>query len=153
MIMNKDTLKPVGYGALLDRYRQNPIPHYSVSFVARKGDRKTIVDPDLTTEIYPSRYDPGDTPGDHLEFALKYEGVNLEILKGVFAAADESELTAFDTMLPPQPGVSGIESTITSGVMRPSVRSCVEPTSSQSTNPASPMTGRMCFSIGTRKIC
>ena len=93
--MDNDTLKPVGYGALLERYLLNPIPHWSVSYVALKGDRKTIVEPDLTTEIYPSRYDPGDTLGDHLEFALKYEGVNLEILKGVLTAADATELTTF----------------------------------------------------------
>ena len=93
--MDNDTLKPVGYGALLERYLLNPIPHWSVSYVALKGDRRTIVEPDLTTEIYPSRYDPGDTLGDHLEFALKYEGVNLEILKGVLTAADATELTTF----------------------------------------------------------
>lgn len=93
--MDNNKLKPVGYGALIDRYSLNPIPHCLVSFVALKGDRKTIVEPDLATEIFPSRYDPGDTLGDHLEFALKYEGVNLEILKGIFTLAGASELTAF----------------------------------------------------------
>ena len=58
--VKNDRLKPVGYEALRERYPLNPLPHSSVSYVAFKGDRKTVVEPDLTTEVYPSRYDPGD---------------------------------------------------------------------------------------------
>jgi len=88
-------LKPVGYDALVKRYGLNPIPHWCVSHVAPKGDRKTVVTPDLTSETYPARYDPGDSVGGHLEFALKYEGVNLEILRAVFRAAEAGDLTAY----------------------------------------------------------
>ena len=35
-------------------------------------------------EVYPSKYWPGDTLGDHLEFALKYDGTNLAILARLF---------------------------------------------------------------------
>lgn len=94
--MEDRQLKPVGYGALVERYRLNPLPHWCVSHVTpKKGDRKTVVAPDLTSEVYPARYDPGDTVGDHLEFALKYEGVNLEILRAVFMAVEVGELTTY----------------------------------------------------------
>jgi hypothetical protein len=93
--MDDTQLKPVGYGALLERYRLNPLPHWCVSHVTPRGDRRTVVAPDLTSEVYPARYDPGDTAGDHLEFALKYEGVNLEILRAVFMAAEVGEVTTY----------------------------------------------------------
>jgi len=93
--MDDTQLKPVGYGALLERYHLNPLPHWCVSHVTPRGDRSTVVAPDLTSEVYPARYDPGDTAGDHLEFALKYEGVNLEILRAVFMAAEVGEVTTY----------------------------------------------------------
>ena len=93
--MTDKRFKVVGYGALLERSRLNPLPHWCVSYITPKGERKTVVAPDLTTEIYPARYDPGDSVGDHLEFALKYEGVNLEILKAVFRATDTGDLMAY----------------------------------------------------------
>jgi len=92
--MNKQ-IKVVGYGALLERYHLNPLPHWCVSQIAFKGDRKTVVAPDLTTETYPARYAPGDSLGDHLEFALKYEGINLEILQNVFKVADAGDLASY----------------------------------------------------------
>jgi Fic family protein len=50
---------------------------------------------DLTEETYPSRYWPGDKLGDHLEFALKYDGTNLALLASVFQAAPQEELTEY----------------------------------------------------------
>ena len=35
-------------------------------------------------EVYPAKYWPGNTLGDHLEFALKYDGTNLAILASLF---------------------------------------------------------------------
>jgi len=35
-------------------------------------------------EVYPPKYWPGNTLGDHLEFALKYDGTNLAILASLF---------------------------------------------------------------------
>jgi hypothetical protein len=37
---------------------------------------------------YPSAYDPGPSLFAHLEFALKHEGVSLEILAALFRAAE-----------------------------------------------------------------
>jgi hypothetical protein len=49
----------------------------------------------IIEEIYPPKYWPGDTLGDHLEFALKYDGTNLAILAGVFQKATEAEFIAY----------------------------------------------------------
>ena len=43
-------------------------------------------------EVYPSKYWPGDTLGDHLEFALKYDGTNLAILSILFQKIEEEDL-------------------------------------------------------------
>jgi len=49
----------------------------------------------VTEETYPSRYWPGDGLGDHLEFALKYDGTNLAILASVFRVAPREELREY----------------------------------------------------------
>lgn len=90
-----ESLKPVGYSEIVRRYSLNVLPHYSRAFVAPKGRRKTVVDGHRKTEIYTKRYDPGVRIGDHLTFALKFEGINLEILSLLFQAIDEKELEAF----------------------------------------------------------
>ena len=41
------------------------------------------------------KYDPGDNSADHLVFALKFEGINLEILNALFLVVDPTELERF----------------------------------------------------------
>ena len=88
-------LKLVGYGELVRRYFLEVIPHYVKSFIAEKGRRKTIIEGYRRTEIYTKRYDPGDNLEDHLTFALKFEGINLEILNALFLVVDRKELERF----------------------------------------------------------
>ncbi len=45
----------------------------------------------ITEEVYPPKYWPGDTLGDHLEFALKYDGTNPAILASLFQKAVEED--------------------------------------------------------------
>lgn len=54
----------------------------------------------MMEEIYPARYWPGDALGDHLEFALKYDGTNLAILASVFKAAPVEELHQYVASAP-----------------------------------------------------
>ncbi|MDB5318423.1 MAG: filamentation induced by cAMP protein Fic [Phycisphaerales bacterium] len=49
----------------------------------------------LVREVYSAKYWPGDTLGDHLEFALKYDGTNLLILAKLFTKAPQDEVTAY----------------------------------------------------------
>jgi len=88
-------LKPVGYSELVRRYSLEVIPHHAQSFLAEKGRRKTIINGHRRTEIYTKKYDPGDNLGDHLTFALKFEGINLEILNALFLVVDHKELERF----------------------------------------------------------
>jgi hypothetical protein len=83
-INSTEGLKLVGYGKLVRRYFLEVIPHYVKSFIAAKGRRKTVIEGHRRTEIYTKRYDPGDNLEDHLTFALKFEGINLEILNALF---------------------------------------------------------------------
>lgn len=86
---------PVGYAALVRRYGLKVLPHFCQSFVAQRGQQKEFGEPGRITHVYRKEYAIGDTLGEHLEFALKYEGVNLEILSALFEKIDPAELVAF----------------------------------------------------------
>ena len=88
-------LKPVGYSELVSRYSLDVIPHHVQSFIADRGRRRTVIDGYRKTEIYTKKYDPGDNLAGHLVFALKFEGINLEILSALFQAVDHTELEHF----------------------------------------------------------
>jgi len=84
--------RPAGYTALIDRFRLDVIPNWHQSFVATGNSHRVDTSVSVTKEIYPARYWPGDSLGDHLEFALKYDGTNLAILASIFLAAPQKEL-------------------------------------------------------------
>ena len=67
----KSANRPAGYETLIHRYNLDVIPNWHRSFVAAKGLHRISVSSGVTEEIYPSKYWPGDTPADHLEFALQ----------------------------------------------------------------------------------
>jgi hypothetical protein len=84
-------MKPVGYAGLIDRYElKGPIP-WHLSFI-HKGSRRLTVKLDGAKETYSPSYDPGESDLDHLLFALKYDGVDLRLLKAFFPIFNESEL-------------------------------------------------------------
>ena len=92
---NTSRLKPVGYSELVRRYSLNVLPYYSQSFIVQRGRRKTVIDKHRKTEFYTKKYDPGDDLGNHLTFALKFEGLNLEILSLLFHAINKKEIELF----------------------------------------------------------
>ncbi len=71
------------------------IPHWHESMVASSGGCRTETQGGIVREIFTARYWPGDTIADHLEFALKYDGVNLAILARAFEVADVSQITSY----------------------------------------------------------
>jgi hypothetical protein len=97
---NTAGLKPVGWRELTRRYSLDILPPDSQAFVTQRGRRKTVIDGDQRTEIYTKNYDPGDALGNHLTFALKFEGLNLQILSLLFQAIDQTELEAFIRVTP-----------------------------------------------------
>jgi hypothetical protein len=92
---DKSTCRLVGYAALIERYDLDVIPNWHKSVVTASGIHRIDSSGGVIEEVYPSKYWPGDTLGDHLEFALKYDGTNLAILAGLFQKAAEEDLLEY----------------------------------------------------------
>ena len=95
METNVSKIRPAGYAWLLDRFGLIAMPTPHSSFVAVAGGRQQKVQGDRIEDIYPPPYWPGEKIGDHLEFALKYDGVSLSSLKVIFDVAVETELVDY----------------------------------------------------------
>jgi Fic/DOC family len=86
---------PVGYAALIDAFLTAhstlcvPLPRQ----LSAIGGRHRVVD---TPEwrLYSPRYQPQPTLQGHLTFALKYEGLDLAVLKRLFLAVGPAEVEA-----------------------------------------------------------
>lgn len=71
------------------------MPHYRASYVAQRGAFRELQANGIHQFVYPSSYAPEGDVGGQLEFALKYDGTNLEILKAVFLAADPRDIEEY----------------------------------------------------------
>ena len=92
---DQSLLRRAGYGALIERYGLEVIANWHLSWVATSGSHRVSSRAGVVEEVYPRKYWPGDTLGDHLEFALKYDGTNLAILTSLFQRVAEEEMVAF----------------------------------------------------------
>ena len=88
-------VRPAGYAALVERFDLTVMPNWHISFVSSGGVHRVVHDGDMVEETYPSSYWPGEGLGDHLEFALKYDGTNLATLAALFDAAGVDELLEY----------------------------------------------------------
>ena len=88
-------VRPAGYAWLLRRFNLTSMPYRHISSVAATGGRRQKARFGHTEDIYPLRYWPGEKVGNHLEFALKYDGVSLSSLKIIFDAAAETEIVDY----------------------------------------------------------
>ncbi|MCF6253653.1 MAG: hypothetical protein L3J38_02775 [Thiomicrorhabdus sp.] len=95
MAINGLKLRPAGYAYLLEKFELVGMPHWHVSFVSFSGTHRSNLQNGITHDIYPIRYWPGEGIGDHLEFALKYDGVNIALLASLFKSIPEIELTDY----------------------------------------------------------
>lgn len=89
------TPRMAGYAMLTDRYGLDVIPNWHKSLVTTSGIHRIESIGGVVEEIYPSKYWPGDGLGDHLEFALKYDGTNLAILASLFRVVTPEEFLAY----------------------------------------------------------
>lgn len=80
-----------GY-AWLQEHFDLPVTQVLTTFCQIGGDRKREVRNGVRHETYRADAKPADTPVAHLAFALKHEGVHLELLSRVFASIDKSAL-------------------------------------------------------------
>ena len=85
-------LRLAGYAALIGRYSLDVIPNWHISLVTTSGIHRIDSTGTVIEEIYPPKYWPGNALGDHLEFALKYDGTNLAILASLFQEVAEEDL-------------------------------------------------------------
>jgi len=95
--------RQVGYNALIARYGLLCVDDRTTSFIAKRFNvvsRKERADGSVVVR-YPTPYDFADTLAEHLEFCLKYEGVNLQVLAALFEQRGHEEL---QTWLDSKPG-------------------------------------------------
>jgi len=92
---DKSTHRLAGYAALIERCDLDVIPNWHRSFVATSGTHRVYSTGGVIEEVYTSKYWPGNTLGDHLEFALKYDGTNLAILASLFRETAEEEFLEY----------------------------------------------------------
>ena len=95
MGINFSDFRPAGYAYLLERYALAGMPHWHRSSVSTTGTHFSKIQDGFVTKVFRTQYWPGETAGNHLEFALKYDGVNLGLLAQIFAHVSQEELTAY----------------------------------------------------------
>jgi hypothetical protein len=84
-----------GYAFLVVHYDLRALPNWHTSAVSPTGTLRSTIQDGQVASVYPQSYWPGDGTGDHLEFALKYDGVNLGILSALFDVVAAEEIAAW----------------------------------------------------------
>lgn len=83
-----------GYDLLVEMYDLETVPNWHHSSVSTTGTHRVAATEDGVEETFTSSYWPGAQWGDHLEFALKYDGTNLGILAALFEKIGAEEIRA-----------------------------------------------------------
>jgi len=85
---------PLGYQRLIERYKLPALPLTQVAQVdTRVKGRETRTEDGLDLLLFESRYTPEPTLQEDLQFALRYEGLNLEVLELLFARLEPGALS------------------------------------------------------------
>ena len=84
-----------GYAFLIEQYNLNALPNWHTSSVSPTGTLRSTIQDGRVESVYPQSYWPGDGTEDHLEFALKYDGVNLWLLSDLFDVTPADEIAAW----------------------------------------------------------
>jgi hypothetical protein len=88
-------MKAVGYGRLVEKFSLDVLELQVRSFIHEKSLRRSVENGAMREFYYPVSYDPGDAWQDNLVFALKYEGVQLEVLAALFVVIGPNEVRDF----------------------------------------------------------
>ena len=87
--------RSVGYRWLRERHTLACLPHHVESFAVDHGTRRTESMAGRTEEIYPKAYWPGDGDFAHLEFALRHEGLHLQLLRDLLPRYPSEQVTNY----------------------------------------------------------
>lgn len=92
--MKEFRARPAGYTQLLERHglRVPKLRRRSELRNDTAARRREPPEGDVEIESFPSSFDRGDDDFDHLVFALKYDGIELALLKRIFLATDRHAL-------------------------------------------------------------
>jgi Fic family protein len=76
----------IGYARLVERHALPALPLPAIAAIATTQRIRTVTRRRADQELqqFPPRYEPEDTPLGDLQFALRYEGVNLQVLASLF---------------------------------------------------------------------
>lgn len=100
MVLDTTQSRLAGYAFLIERYQLTVLPNWHTSSVNQTGAQRSIIKDRQMESVYPQSYWPGEGTGGHLEFALKYDGVNLGILSALFDVIEPEELVVWISSKP-----------------------------------------------------
>lgn len=87
-------MEPVGYGYLIKHFALKVLPPYKKSFSSPLSVHSKEITEDGEEEFFPIKNCPSGAWQEHLLFAVKKEGINLQILKAFFRKIPTSEMSA-----------------------------------------------------------
>ena len=93
--MSSDAVRAAGYSQLVKQYGLAVLPHWHESYIGATSAHRIERADNTVRETYPARYWPGEALGDQLEFALKYDGVNLLILARLVRAVPQDAIAEY----------------------------------------------------------
>lgn len=84
----------IGYKAICEKLSLIVIPHFRDSYIAKHGRGLSILNNHHEIHIYPKTYALKNENDlfENLEFALKYDGVNFEIIKAFFEKIEKKKV-------------------------------------------------------------
>lgn len=88
-------IRSAGYTYLLEILEISGVPNWHCSFVSQTHTQSSKIQDAFVEETFRKQYWPGENIGNHLEFALKYDGINLGLLFLIFQATPVAELTEY----------------------------------------------------------
>lgn len=80
--------EPAGYAKAIIDFALTVTTPYRLTFIAARGAKRTIERDGKTVLVLPPAYRQEPRIASHLTFALKHEGVNLEVLAALFERID-----------------------------------------------------------------
>jgi Fic family protein len=91
----------IGYSHLISHYRLQTLPLTQEAALAPSVQRRTLRQQgNQLLSLFPAKYRPEENFVGHLQFALRYEGIDLQVLALLFARAGEQELLQWISATP-----------------------------------------------------